>query len=236
MQRMKFGDLDLSVIDPHERDTQYIYDEIFVERQYDHPSFKLPAASTIFDVGANIGLFCIWAHQVHRPRAIHAFEASPVTFAYLQDNIARYVEPGTTHVRAINKAVARAAGKTLTLHQSPLVSGISTLLDQAQVPWVKSLSDSHEIIKHQVPTTTLSEEIRLQDIQSIDLLKIDVEGYYMEVLGGLDDAGFARVRNAVIEIEYADVTGAGPDEVDRLFRAKGFKTDPREQTLYAWRE
>ncbi len=236
MQRMKFGALDLSVIDPHERDTQYIYDEIFVERQYDHPSFKLSALPTIVDVGANIGLFCIWAHQVHRPRAIHAFEASPVTFAYLQDNIARHIDAGKTQVHLVNKAVASEAGKTLILHQSPLVSGISTLLDPSQVAWVKSLSDSREIIKHQVQTTTLSEEIRLRDIQIIDLLKIDVEGYYMEVLGGLDDAGFAKVRNAVIEIEYADATGAGPDEVDRLFRAKGFKTDAREQTLYAWRD
>jgi hypothetical protein len=39
----------------------------------------------------------------------------------------------------------------------------------------------------------------------------------------------------VIEIEYPDATGAGPDEVDRLMRAKGFKTEPREQALYAWR-
>ena len=34
MRRMRFGTLDLSVIDPHERDTRYIYDEIFVSQIY----------------------------------------------------------------------------------------------------------------------------------------------------------------------------------------------------------
>lgn len=235
MLRMTFGDLDLAVIDPHARDTQYIYDEIFVERQYDHPAFRLGPAPAVVDVGANIGLFSIYAHKVHHARSILAFEASPQTFAYLQDNIAHHIDPRTTTVTTINKAVASTAGQTLILHQSPFVSGISTLRKPTEVAWVKSLSDSSEIITHKVPTTTLTDELRSRDFGDIDLLKIDVEGYYMEVLAGLDDAHFAKVRNAVVEIEYADATGAGPDTVDRLFRERGFKTDPRQQTLYAWR-
>jgi hypothetical protein len=58
-QHVRIGDLDLSVIDPFERTTQYIYDEIFAGATYDHPHIKLPERATIIDVGANIGLFTI---------------------------------------------------------------------------------------------------------------------------------------------------------------------------------
>ena len=62
MQRMTFGDLDLAVIDPHERDTRYIYDEIFVSQIYDYPEMRIPKHPVIMDVGANIGLYLSLIH------------------------------------------------------------------------------------------------------------------------------------------------------------------------------
>lgn len=235
MQRMKFGDLDLSVIDPHRRDTQYIYDEIYVAGIYRDPRLQVAAGGTIIDVGANIGLFSIWAHQHYRPRDIHAFEASPQTFAYLEDNTRRLIDPGVTRMHAVNRAVASTAGVTLTLNQSPLVSGISTLLDKSKVPWVQQLSDSGEIVTHTVTTTTVSARIARHEIAVIDLLKIDVEGYFMEVLRGIDAADFAKIRNIVIEIDYATEAGASPDDVARFLAARGFVTDCIDLTFYAWR-
>jgi hypothetical protein len=42
---------------------------------YDHPQIKLPERPTIIDVGANIGLFTIWAASKHRPRTIRGLAA-----------------------------------------------------------------------------------------------------------------------------------------------------------------
>jgi FkbM family methyltransferase len=236
MQHMTFGDLDVAVIDPHVRDTQYIYDEIFVARIYRHPQFRLPAAPVVMDVGANIGLFDLWVHRAHRPTSIYAYEASPQTFRYLQDNLARLVDPKVTTVHAVNRAVASASGRTLTLHQSPLVSGISTLLDKSQVPWVRALAASKELVTHSVTTTTVSDEIARHGIGRIDLLKIDVEGYFMEVLRGIQSADFARIHNIVIEIDYADEAGAHPADVAALLEAQGLRTECKDLTFYAWRE
>jgi phthiocerol/phenolphthiocerol synthesis type-I polyketide synthase E len=236
MQRMTIGALDLSVIDPHARDTQYIYDEIFVAGIYRHPKMKIPPGSVLMDVGANIGLFDLWAHSEYRPKAIYAYEASPQTYRYLQDNVKRLVDPAITQVHTVNRAVASTAGKTLTLHQSPLVSGISTLLEKGQVPWVKQLSDSKEIVTHQVTTTTVSAEIATHKIERIELMKIDVEGYFMEVLNGIEPADFARIQNFVIEIDYADEAGAHASDVARKLEAKGYRTEFKEDlTFYAWR-
>src|SRR2546423_14913995 len=103
-QRLRLGDLDLSVIDPFERTTQYIYDEIFVGGTYDHPQIKLAERPTIIDVGANIGLFTIWAARKHNPRTILAYEASPTTHECLVDNVARHISSQMTGAICFNLA------------------------------------------------------------------------------------------------------------------------------------
>ena len=203
MRRMTLGGLDLRVIDPHERDTRYIYDEIFVRQIYYHPDMRVRKHPVIMDVGANIGLYCAWAHRRYQPKDIYCYEASPRTFPYLEANAANLVDPETTRVHAFNRPLAGVSGQALTLHQSPLVSGISTLLDDRKVQWVQQLSASNEILAHEVVTSTVSTEMRENRIAALDVLKIDVEGYFMEVLKGISDPDFERIRNIVVEVDYA---------------------------------
>jgi hypothetical protein len=80
MRRLRLGDLELSHHDVFERDIDYIYSEIFPGAAYDHPHIKLPERPTIVDVGANVGLYSIWAARKYQPQTILAFEASPSTF------------------------------------------------------------------------------------------------------------------------------------------------------------
>ena len=235
MQRMTLGGLDLSVIDPHERDTRYIYDEIFVNQIYYHPEMRVAKHPVVMDVGANIGLYCVWAHGRYQPATIYCYEASPRTFSYLEANVKRLVDPEITKVHAFNRALAGSSGRTLTLHQSPLVSGISTLLDKNKVRWVQQLSASDELLTHQVVTSTVSAEIAANRIPALDILKIDVEGYFMEVLKGIAAADFERIRNIVVEIDYSAEAEVTPLDVERMLTARGYRTDREEDTFYAWR-
>ena len=121
------------------------------------------------------------------------------------------------------------------LHQAPFVSGISTLLPAGKAKWVADLSTSNEIIRHDVKTTTLSTEIAANGIAVVDMLKIDVEGHFLEVLAGLSDADYARVRNMVIEVDYSEQACASPAEVAAMLAARGYTTEVDDMTLYAWR-
>lgn len=235
MQRMTIGGLELSVIDPHERDTKYIYDEIFISQIYYHPEMRIPKHPIIMDVGSNIGIYAVWAHRRYQPKEIYGYEASPRTFPYLKANVERLVDAETTKVHIFNRALARSSGETITLHQSPFVSGISTLLDKSKVRWVQQLSASDELITYDVMTSTISAELAANRIPALDILKIDVEGYFMEVLRGIDEPDFERIRNIVVEIDYSAEAEVTPLDVEKMLTARGYHTDREEDTFYAWR-
>jgi len=237
-QRLRLGDLDLSVIDPFERTTEYIYDEIFAGGTYDHPQIKLPERPTILDVGANVGLFTICAARKHRPRTILAYEASPTTHECLVENIARHVDSEVTDAICFNLAVSREAGLELVLHQPPWVSGLSTILDGSTLPWIDELRDKGELHTHKVRSTTISREMAVHGLTTVDLLKIDVEGHFMEVLEGIAPADTAKVRNVVLEAEYAEALGHSRDSICAMLRDKGYSVEAQDAAqimIYAWR-
>jgi FkbM family methyltransferase len=239
--RVQVGGLDLDVTDPHERTTQYIYDEIFDGRTYAHPMIKLPQNATIIDVGANIGLFAIWAAREHRPKSILAYEASPSTYECLVENVARNIDVSTTGttVTSVNLAVSREAGRELTLHQPPYVAGLSTILDGKTLPWIDELRAKNELYMHKVQSTTISHEMATRNLASVDLLKIDVEGHFMEVLEGIAPADFAKVRNIILEAEYVETLGHSRDVLAGMLRSKGYTVEAQDAAqvmLYAWRD
>jgi len=241
MRRITIGALDLSVIDDNDADTKYIYDEIFGSQIYHHPEMRIPKNPVIMDVGANTGLYSLWAHRQYQPQAIYCYEASPRTFAYLHDNVHRLIDRKITDVSAINCAIASTAGQKLVLHQSTKVSGISTLLDKRTVSWIGKAAANRELETFEVMSSTISAEIAAHAIASVDILKIDVEGYFLEVLQGIAPEDFSKIRNIVAEVDYLPETGIEPDEFENLLQARGYATDclDRSQqnnlTFYAWR-
>lgn len=239
MKRLKTAEFELSHHDVFDRDIQYIYDEIFVGNAYDHPRLKLPAQPVIMDVGANVGVYSLWAARKYAPRLLLSYEASPTTYECLSDNVARYVDPKVTKATCFNLAVSRVADQTLTLHQPPWNSGLSTLVDRSKLAWVGELQDKGELISHQVKSTTVSHEIARHGLAAVDVLKIDVEGHFGEVLDGIAAADFAKVRHVVLEAEYADELGHSRDSLCALLRTKGYTVEAKDAAqimIYAWRD
>jgi FkbM family methyltransferase len=237
MRRVRVGELDLSIFDPFERDIQYIYDEIFVGEAYAHPSIELGPQSTIIDIGANVGLYTIWAARTYKPKAIYSYEASPTTQACLAANVARHVATGTT-ARPYHLAVSTEAGRELTLNQPPWNSGLSTLLDGKTLPWVDELRAKGELNTHKVQSTSVSHEIATHGLASVDLLKIDVEGHFMEVLAGIAAADWPKIRNVVLEAEYTEALGQSAASLGAMLRDRGFEVEAKDAAqimVYAWR-
>lgn len=70
------------------RDVAFLYREIFQEKCYLKHGVDLRPGDTVFDVGANIGLFTLFAAERCGPDGkVYAFEPLPETFAALKHNV-----------------------------------------------------------------------------------------------------------------------------------------------------
>ena len=143
-----------------------------------------------------------------------------------------------TRATCVNLAVSREAGRELVLHQPPWVSGLSTILDGTTLPWINELRDKGELHTHKVRSTTISHEMAEHGLAAVDLLKVDVEGHFMEVLEGIAPADMAKVRNIVLEAEYAEQLGHSRESLCAMLRDKGFSVEAQDAAqimIYAWR-
>jgi FkbM family methyltransferase len=107
---------------------------------------------------------------------------------------------------------------------SKLVEGVVASLPKGRVGrWFSDKTTGLE--RMQVPRTTLTESLKKESVQRIDLLKVDVEGAEAKVLAGIDAATWSTVRQTVIESDGSEertrdlvamVSSRGLDEV-RVF-------------------
>lgn len=210
-----------------------VHDEIFRREIYRHDRFVIRSpGAVIMDVGANIGTFGIWAMKKFDAERVICFEASPVTFGYLVTNLLK-AQRGTKagELIPVNLAVSNKAPAYVTIFHRFDLSGASTMRQEG-----RDLGHGYRI-----RATTVSDEIDALDIEHVDLLKIDVEGHYLEVLQGIDDADFPRIRNIVIECDWVPQGAAPYQAVQALLEEKGYivEADNAEKEnnvmLYAYR-
>ncbi|KAE8159363.1 S-adenosyl-L-methionine-dependent methyltransferase [Aspergillus tamarii] len=208
-----------------EDEAKFIYHEIFEDDEYD--GFELPKAPFIVDVGANIGLFSLHMKEKYPDSKIIAFEPAPENFEALNRNLAHHM---VSNVEAYPYALGTEACSAAFTY-FPGAPGNSTLNMAEKECLIQIFKENYEktlgndIFKDtkqiMVPVNRLSYFLGQyhSNVETIDLLKIDVEGTEFEVLGGIDDADWGKVRNIVLEV--SDLKGY-LDKVKLLLETKGF--------------
>ncbi len=153
----------------------------------------------IFDVGANIGLFSnliISELSGKLNFELHCFEPSKAAFNEFEKN----VKTGE-NIYLNNFAFGKEKGEA-NLFYDFAGSGLASLtrrkLDHINI----SIDDSEKIL-----VDTLDNYCEYKNIESIDLLKIDVEGHELDVLTG----GFKMFTNKKIKIVSFEFGGSNID-------------------------
>lgn len=232
-------------------ETEYLYEEIFVDNVYFRHGITLPDDACVFDVGANIGLFSLLVRQRCPGASIHAFEPAPVTFEALRTNLELYCRDAVAANCGIGGESRDA--KFTFYPRSSVFSGFHGELEQdreavrrivanvieqqgqvASEELTQRLAD--EFMEDRMASETadvrirgLSEIIEERGVKRIDLLKLDAEKCELEILRGIKDEHWPFIHQLVVEVHDRD--GAVLSEICQLLEQRGYRVDIDEEAL-----
>ena len=216
----------LAVAQQNKNETDYLYSEIFQKQTYFRHGIGLRDGACVFDVGANIGLFTLFVTHHWKDLTVYAFEPIPDIYENLRHNAGL----GGGLVKTLPVGLSDAE-KTETFTFYPrytMMSGISAYADAAQeVEVIKQylhneeqsgvagaselLAHSDELLAgrfesqlHECRLRPLSDIIREEKVERIDLLKVDVQRAEMDVLQGIRDEDWQRIEQVVMEVHEAE--------------------------------
>jgi FkbM family methyltransferase len=201
-----------------------LWNEVFTEDVYGQHGLSYPEGACIFDVGANVGFFSLFASLACKPARILAFEPIPANFELLQTNLALNGAP----VQALNLGVGDRAGEDEFVFY-PRQAGLSNRIRDREADRQSVLAIAGQGLRDEgfadlpeselqaavdaslrsetfrCPIITVSEAIRLHQVDRIDLLKIDVEGSEADVLRGIADEDWPKIDQLAIEVHGPDL-------------------------------
>ena len=128
------------------------------------------AHGIVVDAGANIGVISVYLSR--SAEKVYAFEPVPQTYSFLQETIQLN---DRKNIEAIPSALGSKPGAMEMQIFPPDKSGWNSA-------FVPHTDESRPVSTQKVPVVRLDEFARERNIDRIGFLKIDVEGYELEVL------------------------------------------------------
>lgn len=125
--------------------------------------------NTILDIGANTGQTALSISEAFPQARVFSFEPVPSTFQRLSENVSKF-----SNITAVQSAMGSSAGTARIT--SANLSETNTLISGA------SQNNSADYVE--VPINTVDAFCAERGIEHIDVLKIDTEGYEINVLEG----------------------------------------------------
>jgi len=232
--------------------TNIAYREIFELETYLKHGITLNDGDCVFDVGANRGFFTLFANQKCRNVRFYAFEPIPTTFEVLRTNVKLH----NVDARLFNYGLSDQPGSAdFTFY--PLMDGLSSRYADVEKDkevtrtiiqsWIVNnpgengqglltADEIDQVLQERFRTETfacalrtLSDVIAEENIEWIDYLKVDCERSELDVLAGIREDDWKKIKQIVLEVETDEMletigallTGHGFDfEVDRIINVE----------------
>tara|TARA_R110002124_G_scaffold81978_1_gene215508 strand:- start:140 stop:2812 length:2673 start_codon:yes stop_codon:yes gene_type:complete len=195
-------------------EVNYMYDELFIQNNYLKNGITINDNDVIFDVGANIGMFSIFASNVAKNLNIYAFEPAQNVYDILKLNLQYYNKNALIFSYGISNKIG--ISKFTYLPEVSVMSSIYSSKEESRSLIKNTLSkkfkaiNSDEIeqyvesklneIKTTISLTTISNIIEEYNITTINLLKVDVEKSELDVINGIKSKHWAIINQVVLEV------------------------------------
>jgi FkbM family methyltransferase len=183
----------------------------------------------IFDVGANVGQTVSKLHTTFPRCKIHSFEPSPTTFATLKQEVSQL-----NNVYLHNCALGAASGQQTFLENNN--SDMSSFLLLGKFGWGEIIQETV------VEVNTVDTVCDQYDIQKIDLLKSDTQGFDFEVFKGAEQSICAnKIGLIYFEVIFSDMYKGLPSFgtiydylIERNFSLVSFYKFYYQEQLASW--
>jgi FkbM family methyltransferase len=193
---------------------------VFVKKEYG----KVSDNSVIIDIGANIGVYSLYAASTSRSTTVYAYEPMPSSYALLLENI------------KLNRFEGRI---------KPFKLGVSSKKGRARL-FLSTHSPFHSICQSKetgrhigIECTSLEDIFVKNGIEHCDILKMDCEGAEYEILYSTPVKCLDRISE--IRLEYHNLNRKRDENIKSLTRfltAKGFNAtvlkEDSEYSGHAW--
>ncbi len=239
----------LEIVHLNQYETDYVYKEIFEDECYLKHGIRLPDEATVVDIGANIGLFSLFVMSRCRNPKTYAFEPAPVAYDLLKANCDAYGASAQVFNFGVSDKPGAAAftfyensSVFSSFHSSEdedrkaiqavvrnMLSG-GSVADESLQEYVNDLTvDRLRRTTHECRLTLVSEIIRENRIDKIDLLKIDAEKSELDIIRGIADGDWPKIDQIVIEIH--DPSGDAVRWINDLLIGKGYRCAIEQEKL-----
>ncbi len=239
----------LEIVHLSKAETDYFYKDIFEYQVYIKHGITLNDGDCIFDVGSHIGLFTLFVNQQCKNAKIYAFEPALPLFEILRLNTKHYEVNGNL----FNYGLSHES-KAATLTFYPNSSGMSSfypdreeektvlkaiMLNQLQND-LKSRENliqySDELLEERFTSQSLTCQLRTlsdvlgeQNVERIDLLKIDAYKSELDVIKGINNEDWNKIKQVVIEVGDKD---GRLQQIAGLLKKQGYEVAVEKENLY----
>jgi len=177
-----------------------------------------------FDVGGNNGLYSLYLNNKNKNIEVHVFEPIEDLYKNIKWNIKHNKKLSNTYF--INNFGLGNKNENLQINYMPNADGLSTIKNDIEVkknhivngycrdynyPIINSICKSFmsqllnknrlKVEKRNIKLVRFSDYVKENKIDFIDKIKVDIEGYELEFLEGINKEDFAKIGAFVIEVE-----------------------------------
>jgi FkbM family methyltransferase len=215
-------------------------DEIVGQRTYLRHGIRVEEGDVVLDVGGNVGVAAAFFASDCRAGLVHSFEPVAPLFDLLRENL-RHFPACVAHNYGLSSSAGRAsityypnAAAMSGLYADPVEDRrcVRTILINTGI----SEQDADQRLDGRYETKTLSCEMRTlsaviseESLTQVDLLKLDVEKAEFDVLKGVDEGDWPRIKQVVAEVHDQHGRRAA---ISEMLTTRGFSVATEQDAMW----
>lgn len=188
----------------------FLFHEIWLDEFYAPDGYSIKANETVVDIGANIGVFALWAATRAENVRVRSYEPFPKNAEYFVENL-------------------NASGLTnIEFHAVAVAGESATRILHVDDSWILHSLTGKDSGEKGVEVECVSLDMVMEGIERCDFLKLDCEGGEYEILYAASDESLRKICRMVCEFNVFDNDQKNGNALEAFLSTKDFTVESHE--------